>query len=316
MAIPGQDGPAARAGDARPHGGLPTATGRAARLLADLLALTKPRIIVLLLITAYCAMVVGHGGLPPVGRTLLMLLGLALSCGGANAVNMWYDRDIDAIMHRTRNRPLPTGRLPAWSALAFGIGAQVASLAVLGLAVNWLTALLALGGFVYYVFIYTIWLKRRTPQNIVIGGGAGAFPPLVGWAAATGRLSVAAGLLFLIIFLWTPPHFWSLAIYKDDDYRRAGVPMMPAARGWRTTKLQAAMYASLLLLASLLLYWTGTVGVVYLASAAVLGLVFIAYTLVLCAEPAPEVKWAKRTFRYSLLYLMVLFGAMVIDVHR
>jgi len=284
--------------------------------LTAYLALTKPRIVVLLLITGYCAMVVAGGGLPGLRLTLLTLLGLGLSCGGANAVNMWYDQDIDRLMERTRRRPIPDGRLRPSQALAFGVGAQLASLLLLGLTVNWRTALLALGGFVYYVFIYTMWLKRRTPQNIVIGGGAGAFPPLVGWAAVTGHLSLAAGLMFLIIVLWTPPHFWALALYKDDDYRRAGVPMMPVARGWQTTKWQSLVYAGLLLVASILLYFTHVVGMVYLATATVLGLVFIGYSLVLMAERAPEVRWARRTFRYSLLYLAVLFGVMVVNVHR
>jgi protoheme IX farnesyltransferase len=285
-------------------------------VLADYVALTKPRIIVLLLITCACAMIVAQGGVPPLPRALITVIGLALSCGGANAVNMWYDRDIDAVMERTRHRPIPARRMAPGAALAFGIAAEAASFVVLGVLVNGLTAVLALAGFVYYVFVYTMWLKRRTPQNIVIGGAAGAFPPLVGWAAVTGHLSAAAALLFLIIFLWTPPHFWALALYKDADYRRAGVPMMPVVRGWRTTKGQALVYAALLLCASVLLYLTHTVGALYLAVALVLGVVFIGYSLVLLAEPAPQVKWAKRTFRYSLLYLTALFGAMVVSVHR
>jgi protoheme IX farnesyltransferase len=287
-----------------------------AGVLGDYAALTKPRIIALLLVTCACAMVVARGGFPGPLRLVATLAGLALSSGGANAVNMWYDRDIDAVMSRTQSRPLPSGRLSPAAALAFGLACEVAALLVLGTLVNGLAALLALGGFVYYVGIYTMWLKRRTPQNIVIGGGAGAFPPLIGWAAVTGRLSVAAGLLFLIIFLWTPPHFWSLALYKDADYRRAGVPMMPVVRGWQATKGQSLVYAALLVAASLLLYRTHTVGAVYLAVAAALGLGFIAVSLRLCAEQAPAVTWAKRTFRYSLLYLAVLFCAMVVDVHR
>jgi protoheme IX farnesyltransferase len=284
--------------------------------LGDYAALTKPRIIALLLLTCACAMVVARGGLPDPLRALATLAGLALSSGGANAVNMWYDRDIDAVMERTRWRPLPSGRLAPEAALAFGVACEIAAVALLGFVVNWPAALLAFGGFVYYVFVYTMWLKRRTPQNIVIGGGAGAFPPLVGWAAVTGRLSVAAALLFLIIFLWTPPHFWSLALYKDSDYRRAGVPMMPVVHGWRATKRQALVYAALLLCASLLLYRTHTVGLLYLAAAAVLGVGFLVVTVGLYAEQAPAVTWAKRTFRYSLLYLTVLFGAMVLSVRR
>lgn len=284
--------------------------------LSDYLALTKPRILLLLLITGGCAMVVARGALPPLAVLLPTLAGLALSCGGANAINMWYDRDIDPIMARTQRRPIPAGRLRPEAALAFGIACQAASLLLLGLMVNWLAAGLSLAGFVYYVFIYTMWLKRRTPQNIVIGGGAGAFPPLVGWAAVTGGVGIAAVLMFLIIFMWTPPHFWSLALYKDEDYRRAGIPMMPVARGWQTTKWQSLLYSVLLLGASLLLYFTGVVGALYLYVALVLGLVFIAYSLVLLREPAPEVKWAKRTFRFSLLYLTALFVVMVVNVRH
>jgi len=287
------------------------------RRLSDYLALTKPKIIVLLLITGACAMLVAKGGGVPGPRLLLVtLLGLGLSCGGANAMNMWYDRDIDPIMNRTRNRPIPSGRMRPGAALTFGIAAQVASILLLGLLVNWLTAVLSLAGFVYYVFIYTMWLKRRTPQNIVIGGGAGAFPPLVGWAAVTGQVGIAALLMFLIIFMWTPPHFWSLALYKDEDYRRAGIPMMPVVRGWQTTKWQSLAYSVLLLAASMLLYWTGVVGLLYLVAAVVLGAVFIGYSLVLLREPKPEVKWAKRTFRFSLLYLTAIFAVMVLNVRH
>ena len=293
------------------------ATGPAARVravLGDYLALTKPRIVALLLITALCAMIVAQDGLPPVWTTLATLFGLALSAGGANAINMWYDRDIDRIMSRTRGRPLPAGRLAPVAALRFGIAAGIAAVVLLTATVGWLAAAMAAAGFAYYVFIYTMWLKRRTPQNIVIGGGAGAFPPLVGWAAVTGQVGLAALLMFLIIFLWTPPHFWSLALYKDEDYRRAGIPMMPVIHGWRSTKVQSAIYAVLLLGASLLLYLTGRVGIWYLAAAVVLGVVFVAYTLRLLREQAPHVRWAKRTFHFSLLYLTALFAAMVFDV--
>ncbi len=284
--------------------------------LGDYVALTKPRIVLLLLITGACAMAVAKSGLPAPRLLLLTLLGLGLSCGGANAVNMWYDRDIDPVMVRTQRRPIPAGRIQPRAALAFGIAAQAASLLILGAFVNPLAALLSLTGFVYYVFVYTMWLKRRTPQNIVIGGGAGAFPPLVGWAAVTGGVGVAAILMFLIIFMWTPPHFWSLALYKDEDYRRAGIPMMPVARGWQTTKSQSLAYSVLLLCASVLLYWTGVVGLLYLFAAMVLGMVFIGYSLVLLREPAPEVKWAKRTFRFSLLYLTAIFTVMVLNMRH
>ncbi len=278
------------------------------------LALTKPRIVALLLVTALCAMIVADGGLPPLGRTLWTLFGLGLSCGSANAVNMWYDRDIDRVMVRTRRRPLPTGVLRPADALWAGVIGQAASIVVLALLAGRLAALLSFLGYAYYVGVYTLWLKRRTPQNIVIGGGAGAFPPLVGWAAATGHLSWAAWLMFLIIFLWTPPHFWALALYRQEDYRRARIPMMPVVRGERATKWQSLAYAVLLVAASATLYLTGVVGVAYLAVALALGLGFVALSVRLLFERLPDVTWAKRAFHFSLAYLTIVFAAMVLDV--
>lgn len=285
-------------------------------VVADYVALTKPRIIVLLAITAYCAMVVAHGGLPGIGLTVVTLVGLALSTGGAHAVNMWYDRDIDKVMRRTKMRPVAAGRMAPANALVFGIVVELVSFVGLGLLVNWVAALCSLSGFLFYVFIYTIWLKRRTPQNIVIGGAAGAFPPLVGWAAVTGHLGIAAWLMFLIIFLWTPPHFWSLALYKQEDYKRAGIPMMPVVRGEQVTKRQSLGYSIILLLASVLLYWTHVVTLVYLVVAVLLGVTFIGYNVYLIRESAPEVTWAKRTFKFSLIYMTAIFFAMVVAVHH
>ncbi|WP_028962840.1 heme o synthase [Sulfobacillus thermosulfidooxidans] len=280
--------------------------------ILDYITLMKPRIISLLLITAYCAMVVAAGHLPSLRLTVLTMLGLTLSSGGAHAVNMWYDRDIDQIMRRTKMRPVAQGRVPAVHSLIFGIILQVISFVGLGMLVNWTTALCSLGGFLFYVFIYTIWLKRRTPQNIVIGGAAGAFPPLVGWAAVTGNVGLPAILMFLIIFLWTPPHFWALALYKQDDYRNAGIPMMPVVRGERVTKTQSMIYAWLLLAASIGLYFTGTVSGIYLIIAIVLGVTFIGYHVYLLQEHEPEIKWAKKTFKFSLLYMMGIFFAMIV----
>jgi protoheme IX farnesyltransferase len=291
------------------------ATGLAARL-QDFLALTKPGILLLLLVTGACAMVVAAGGVPPLGVTLVTLLGLALSSGGANALNMWYDRDIDAVMERTKRRPLPAGRMQPWEAVAFGLGLEGASFLLLATLVNLLTAALAAAGFLYYVLIYTMWLKRRTPQNIVIGGAAGAFPPLVGWAAVTGGVALPAVLLFLVVFLWTPPHFWSLALYKQEDYRRAGIPMLPVVAGERATKRQMVAYTVLLVVTSALLYWTRVVGPLYLAVALALGVVFVLANVLLLREEAPVVAWAKRTFRYSLLYLTLLFAAMIVNLHH
>ncbi|NMP23226.1 heme o synthase [Sulfobacillus harzensis] len=279
--------------------------------LGDYLTLTKPRIIALLVVTAYCAMVVADGRIPPLGLTFFALLGLAMSTAGAHAVNMWYDRDIDAVMSRTRRRPLVTGKIPPQQALWMGIGLELASIALVLWRVNSLTAVWTTIGFLFYVVIYTIWLKRRTPQNIVIGGAAGSIPPLVGWAAVTGHMSVAAWLMFLIIFLWTPPHFWSLALYKRDDYQRAGVPMMPVVRGERSTKWQSAVYAVLLLGASIALYATHVVDVIYLVIALIIGLGFIAVHVPLLREHMPQVRWAKRTFHMSLWYMTGIFFAMV-----
>lgn len=273
--------------------------------------LTKPGIVLWLLITAYCAMIVAHRGVPGVGVTVFTLLGLGVSAGGAHAINMWYDRDIDKIMKRTRQRPVVTGRVSARNALIFGITCGVISFLGIGLLVNWLAAAASLGGYLFYVFIYTMWLKRRSAQNIVIGGAAGAFPPIVGWAGATGHLGIAPGLMFLLIFMWTPPHFWALALYKQDDYRNAHIPMMPIVKGAQATKVQSLIYAILSLAVSVSLFLTHTVGRVYLVAAVVLGLVFIAYNVRLLREPSTELVWAKKTFRFSLIYIAALFVAMV-----
>lgn len=276
------------------------------------LELTKPGIVVWLLITAFCAMVVGYRGFPPLHVILFTLLGLGLSAGGAHAVNMWYDRDIDRIMQRTQKRPVVTGRIAPERALVFGIVLGAVSFVGLGVLVNWLTAAASLSGYLFYVFVYTMWLKRRTAQNIVIGGAAGAFPPIVGWAGATGHLGLAPGLMFLLIFMWTPPHFWALALYKQDDYKSARIPMMPVVRGPRATKVQSLIYAILSLIVSVSLYLTHTVGSLYLVAAVVLGLAFVLYNLRLLREPPTEQAWAKKTFRFSLIYIAALFVAMVV----
>lgn len=283
-------------------------------VVKDYAALTKPGIVLLLVITAYCAMVVAARGIPGIGVTAATLVGLALSSGGANSINMWYDQDIDRVMHRTQGRPVPAGRLAAGQALAFGVVCEAVSVAILVRWVNPLTAALSLGGFVYYVFIYTMWLKRRTPQNIVIGGGAGAFPPLVGWAAITAGVSPAALLMFLIIFMWTPTHFWSLALYRRDDYDRAHIPMMPVAAGEEVTKTQSLIYAGLTLAASLALFFTHTVGVLYLVVALVLGIGFVFFAGMSYRERLPDTLWARRTFHFSLAYTTLVFAAMVLSV--
>ncbi len=276
----------------------------------DLVMLTKPRIISLLLVTTVAPMFVA--GRPSLALVLLVTVGGYLMAGGANAVNMYLDRDIDDRMARTRLRPIPSGRMDPRAVLAFGVALATAATALLAWGVNVLSAALALAGFYYYVFIYTRWLKRRSPQNIVIGGAAGAFPPLVGWAAVTGRLDLAAIYLFLIIFYWTPPHFWALALLKQHDYGRAGVPMAPLVWGERETMRQMLWYTVILVPLTLLPAAFGAFGAIYLASAAVLGALLLAGVVrVLRATHWTGEAW--RVYKFSLLYLALLFVAMVVD---
>jgi protoheme IX farnesyltransferase len=239
------------------------------------------------------------------------LAGGAASAGAANAINQVLDRDIDAVMTRTRRRPIPSGRVAPPFALAFAVLLGAAAFVELAVLVNLTSAVLALAALAFYVFIYTVWLKRSTPQNIVIGGAAGAMPPLVGWAAATGRVELPALILFLIIFLWTPPHFWALALYRRDDYARAHVPMLPVVAGEDETRRQIVIYSVLLVASSLLLLWFGQMGWVYGGTAAAMGAVFIALALRVRRERTP--KAAVRLFGYSMIYLALLFAAMVAD---
>ena len=279
-------------------------------LLKDLVALTKPRIISLLLVTTIAPMFVA--GRPSWTLVLAVFLGGYLMAGGANTVNMYLDRDIDDRMARTRLRPIPGGRMHPRQVLAFGVLLAAAAVVLLGLVANVLTAALALAGFYFYVFIYTRWLKRTTPQNIVIGGAAGAFPPLVGWAAVTGRIDLTAIYLFLIIFYWTPPHFWALALLKQHDYSRAGVPMAPLVWGEAETKRQMLWYTLILLPLTLLPVAFGALGIVYLASAAILNAIFL-WGVIRVMRSADWVPIAWWLYRFSLLYLALLFGAMVLD---
>jgi heme o synthase len=279
-------------------------------LLRDLVMLTKPRIISLLLVTTIAPMfVAGNPGWPLV---LIVALGGYLMAGGANAVNMYLDRDIDLRMSRTRLRPIPSGRMGPRAVLAFGVALATAATFLLARFTNVLTALLALGGFYFYVFVYTRWLKRTTPQNIVIGGAAGAFPPLVGWAAMTGTIDLTAVYLFLIVFYWTPPHFWALALLKQRDYGRAGIPMAPLVWGERETMRQMMWYNVILIALTLLPATFGAFGIIYLVSALVLG----AILLVGVIRVSTSAEWtgpAWRVYKFSLLYLALLFIAMVID---
>ena len=279
-------------------------------LARDMIALTKPRIISLLLLTTVAPMFVA--GSPTWLTVIIVLIGGYLMAGGANAVNMYLDRDIDTQMSRTRLRPIPSGRMGPRSVLAFGIALATAATYILARFTNVLTAILALAGFYFYVFVYTRWLKRTTPQNIVIGGAAGAFPPLVGWAAMTGRIDLTAVYLFLIVFFWTPPHFWALALLKQRDYGRAGVPMAPLVWGERETMHQMLWYNVILIALTLLPFTFGAFGLIYFWSALVLGATLLIGILRIMRTP----EWTKpawQVYKFSLLYLALLFIAMVID---
>ncbi len=276
----------------------------------DLVALTKPRIISLLLVTTIAPMFVA--GTPSWQLVLVVFVGGYLMAGGANAVNMYLDRDIDDRMVRTRLRPIPSGRMTAREVLLFGILLATTATYLLAHFANVLTATLALAGFYFYVFVYTRWLKRSTPQNIVIGGAAGAFPPLVGWAAVTGRVDLLAIYLFLIIFYWTPPHFWALALLKQRDYDRAGVPMAPLVWGERETIRQMLWYTGILVPLTILPVAFGALGLLYLAAAVLLDAAFLVGVL----RVARRGQWmpaAWSLYKFSLLYLALLFGAMVAD---
>jgi protoheme IX farnesyltransferase len=280
----------------------------------DLISLTKPRIISLLLLTTITPMYVA--GTPSLWTVLVVAIGGYLMAGGANAVNMYIDRDIDDVMSRTKLRPLPSGRMSPMAVLAFGVALASAATWLLAQFVNLLTAALALAGFYFYVFIYTRWLKRSSPQNIVIGGAAGAFPPLVGWAAVTGTLDVSALCMFLIVFYWTPPHFWALALLKQVDYGRAKVPMAPLVWGERETMHQMVWYTVILIVLTLLPVLFGAFGLLYLASALVLNALLMGGIIKMLLAARAGEPWsgpAWWVYKYSLLYLALLFLAMSVD---
>ncbi len=291
--------------------GQPVLAATLRQTLLDYVAVTKPEIISLLLVTTVCTMFIATRDMPSGWLVLWTTLGGALAAGGANALNCYVDQDIDQEMTRTRRRPLPAGRMEPQRVLIFGLTLAVLSFMVMLLGVNMLAAVLSLAGLLFYVFVYTLWLKRTTPHNIVIGGAAGAVPPLVGWAAATGRVDLAAWWLFAIIFFWTPPHFWALALLIKKDYARAGVPMLPVVRSEDHTRWQIFLYSLLLLPLTLMLFAMGALGVLYLGLAVVLTGIFIWYAARLLRHAT--LGWARRTYRYSLLYLALLFGAMVLD---
>ena len=280
----------------------------------DYIELMKPGVMSLVVFTGMAGMLVaqslGFGHLHWF-QQLMTLLCIALGSGAGGAMNMWYDRDIDAVMARTIKRPVPSGRIAPDDALAFGLFMAVASVVLMDLAVGWVAGGLLAGAIAFYVVIYTMWLKRSTPQNIVIGGAAGAFPPMIGWAAVTGDVSLEPVLLFAIIFLWTPPHFWALALYRNGDYARAGVPMMPVVAGSVSTKKQMIAYTWILVAVTLALPLMHMSGMLYAASAAILGAIFLFHVYKVRHDASD--KWARKTFGFSILYLFVLYTMLMVD---
>ena len=296
-----------------------TATFDRAQLLPadwrDFLALTKPRVMSLVVFTGLCGMLAAPASINPIlGFTAVLCI--ALGAGAAGALNQWYEADLDALMKRTAGRPLPAGRMDRDAALHFGVGLSAFSVLLMGFAVNLLAAAVLLASILFYVLVYTVWLKRRTPQNIVIGGAAGAFPPVIGWAAATGDVTLLPALLFALIFLWTPPHFWAMSLFVRTDYANAGVPMLPVVAGNRATRQQVALYTLPMAAVAIAPWPLGLTGAVYGLAATLLSLVFGALALDVLrnqasdpAQMAPE----KRLFAFSILYLFALFAALVLD---
>ena len=287
-------------------------SGHVTTFLGDLVRMTKPRIMAELLVTTVAAMLVAARGLPALNIVGATVLGGALCAGAAATYNGLFDRDIDRIMQRTRGRPLPAARLNIRVVYVWGAVLFLLSILVLGFGVSWLAAGLATIGFAIYVGVYTLWLKRRSTQNIVIGGAAGAIPPLVGWAAGAGTLDTAAFVLFLIIFIWTPPHFWALALVRKHDYARAGIPMLPVVQGDAATRRQILIYSVILVATSLAFTAVNQMGWVYLSAASVLGLIFIHRAGRLLQAATTHSAW--RLYRYSITYLTIIFAAMVVDV--
>ena len=281
----------------------------------DFLALTKPRVMSLVVFTGLCGLLAAPGHVHPViGFTAILCI--ALGAGGAAALNQWWEADIDAGMKRTAKRPLPSGRMQRQDARDFGLLLSGASIMTMGLAVHWLAAIVLAISIVYYAVVYTIWLKPRTPQNIVIGGGAGAFPPLIGWIAVTGQITAMPVLLFAIIFVWTPPHFWALALFVKTDYAKVGIPMLPVVAGERATRRQILAYSIILLVVSLLPWAIGGTGAIYGLSALALSLAFLGLAMPVAlrtSQPDDSMKPEKRLFAFSILYLFALFGALVAD---
>jgi protoheme IX farnesyltransferase len=278
--------------------------------VGDYLALLKPRVMSLVVFTGFAGLVAAPGSLHPLLAAVAVLC-IAVGAGAAGAINMWYDRDIDAVMQRTCHRPIPAGRVAPAEALAFGVTLSLFSVMFMGVAVNWTAAALLALANGFYVFVYTVWLKRRTPQNIVIGGAAGAFPPMIGWAAVTGAVSLESIALFMIIFMWTPPHFWALALYRESDYGKAGVPMLPVVAGKEETRRQMLIYAALLLPVTLVPVALGMAGAIYGVVAAATGGYFL--WLALKVRRTRDDAIARRMFGFSIVYLFSLFAALIVE---
>lgn len=281
----------------------------------DFLALTKPRVMTLVVFTGLCGLLAAPEHIHPIlGFTAILCI--AVGAGASGALNMWYEADLDAHMKRTRDRPLPAGRMDRPAALQFGVALGVGSVLVMGLAVNVLAAAILAVSILFYVLVYTVWLKRRTPQNIVIGGAAGAFPPLIGWAAATGRIDLLPVLLFLLVFLWTPPHFWALSLFVRTDYAAAGVPMLPVVAGLETTRRQVMLYTLPMAVAAIAPWPLGLTGAIYGISASLLTAWFVALAVRVGISRESDqalMKPERALFKFSILYLFVLFGALVAD---
>jgi protoheme IX farnesyltransferase len=281
----------------------------------DFVALTKPRVMTLVVFTGLCGLLAAPVPIHPV-LGFAAILCIALGAGAAAALNMWYEADLDALMKRTQSRPLPAGRMDREAALHFGVGLGVFSVLLMGVATNWFAASVLAVSILFYVLVYTVWLKRRTPQNIVIGGAAGAFPPVIGWAAATGDVSFLPLLLFTLIFLWTPPHFWALSLFVRSDYAAAGVPMLPVVSGAKVTRQQIALYSLPMAAAAVAPWPLGLAGAIYGISAAGLSLVFLLLSFQVLTNRATEpagMKPEKRLFAFSIIYLFAVFGALVLD---
>lgn len=286
------------------------ATGYSPSSVRDYVALLKPGVMSLVVFTGAVGMWLAPGHLHPFLQ-FITLLCIAIGSGASGAINMWYDRDIDCIMRRTQRRPIPQGRVAPEEALSFGIILALASVLMLGLSVNWTAAVFLAGAICFYVFVYTMWLKRRTPQNIVIGGAAGAFPPVIGWAAVTGQMDPEPWILFAITFFWTPPHFWALALYRCGDYTKAGVPMLPVVAGLHATKVQMLGYTFLLAAVTLLPFLSGMSGLFYLLAAAALNAIFIYYALRVRFSEGDALP--RKMFFFSLFYLFLLYAALIVD---